>query len=232
MPPRNSRAGGGSNSYYYHSNNVYTTLARSNACSPPYNLSVNPKESYRDLLIFEERLKQNSARLASQRKKYEGECREGSPCQVTSERRIRGCNRALTLSLVATHSRPSTNSLPTLTRPIHPHPHLLGLSRTLRVQARSVLQQWPPSHRYSHSRPLLCDRSLLGKDRIRLQVSGAGGRSSGTYQVDLLSVYMRSLVRAILARTMSASTACRIFLLIGSQSTFDRTYLPTIAITP
>lgn len=35
----------------------------------PYTLT---KDSYRDLLIFEERLKQNNARLASQRRKYEG----------------------------------------------------------------------------------------------------------------------------------------------------------------
>ena len=37
----------------------------------PYTLA-NTKESFRDLLIFEERLKQNNARLASQRRKYEG----------------------------------------------------------------------------------------------------------------------------------------------------------------
>lgn len=71
MPPRNGRAGSSS---YYHS-----PLARSNPGSGAYNLSVNPKEAYRDLLIFEERLKQNSARLASQRKKYEGVCSSRKP---------------------------------------------------------------------------------------------------------------------------------------------------------
>lgn len=56
-----------------------TTLSR----MPPYRSSLasafppvqlaNSREAYRDLLIFEERLKQNSIRLAGQRNKYEGE---------------------------------------------------------------------------------------------------------------------------------------------------------------
>lgn len=39
--------------------------------SPPFSLGAHPREAYRDLLVFEERLKQNSARLHRQRKKYE-----------------------------------------------------------------------------------------------------------------------------------------------------------------
>jgi len=54
MPPRNTR----NSSSFIHS-------------APQYTLS-NTRESYRDLLIFEERLKQNSARLKGQRRKYEG----------------------------------------------------------------------------------------------------------------------------------------------------------------
>jgi len=63
MPPRSRAATG------YGSASPSSSSIRNH---PPYSLSSNPKESFRDLLIFEERLKQNSARLASTRKKYEG----------------------------------------------------------------------------------------------------------------------------------------------------------------
>lgn len=42
--------------------------SRADSFSPPANVG-----SYRDLLIFEERLKQNAERLQKQRRKYEGE---------------------------------------------------------------------------------------------------------------------------------------------------------------
>lgn len=52
------------------------SLASALPQGPPYSLVngglAHTREAYRDLLIFEERLKQNSERLASQRRKYEG----------------------------------------------------------------------------------------------------------------------------------------------------------------
>jgi hypothetical protein len=52
------------------------SLASALPQGPPYSLvnggQAHTREAYRDLLIFEERLKQNSERLASQRRKYEG----------------------------------------------------------------------------------------------------------------------------------------------------------------
>lgn len=78
-----SRRGGGggasppspSGYRYVNQQHYYTSLQQAlhpgQPVPPPYSLA-NTRESFRDLLAFEERLKQNAARLAYQRRKYEG----------------------------------------------------------------------------------------------------------------------------------------------------------------
>ena len=60
---------------YVNQQHYYTSLQQAlhpgQPVPPPYSLA-NTRESFRDLLAFEERLKQNAARLAYQRRKYEG----------------------------------------------------------------------------------------------------------------------------------------------------------------
>lgn len=60
---------------YVNQQHYYTSLQQAlhpgQPVPQPYSLA-NTRESFRDLLAFEERLKQNAARLAYQRRKYEG----------------------------------------------------------------------------------------------------------------------------------------------------------------